>query len=89
MTQLSRHLLTCINADKGSFGHVVQAANAPAFVLCFKELETHLQAVLHQPVGAHLRAALTPLVALVDPEKRQGSRTQITASEKIQIITYI
>lgn len=63
--------LTCIYADKGAFGHVIQAADAPAFVLCFEELETHLQAVLHQSVGAHLRAAFTLLVALVDAERRR------------------
>lgn len=74
MTRLPRRLLTCINADKGASGHVVQAADAPTLVLCFEELETHLQAVLHQPIGAHLRAALTPLVALVDPERRQGEQ---------------
>lgn len=61
-------LLTSVDADKRAFGYVIQAADAPAFVLGFKELQAHLQAMLHQPVGAHLRAAFTSLVALVDPE---------------------
>lgn len=83
MTRLPSRHLTSINADKGAFGHVVQAANAPAFVLCFEELETHLQAVLHQSISAHLRAALTSLVALVDPERRQWKQdTDYSLREK-------
>lgn len=68
-------LLTSIDADKRAFGDVIQAADAPAFVLGFKELQAHLQAVLHQPVGAHLRAAFTSLVTLVDPERGERAHT--------------
>ena len=67
--------LTSIDADKRAFGHVIQTADAPAFVLGLKELETHLQTMLHQPVGAHLSTAFTPLITLVDPEgKRAGEK---------------
>lgn len=67
--------LTSIDADKGAFSYVIQAADAPAFVLGFEELQAHLQAVLHQPVGAHLRAAFTSLVTLVDPEGGERAHT--------------
>lgn len=80
-------LLTSIDADKRALGHVIQTADAPAFVLGFEELETNLQAVLHQSVGAHLRTAFTPLITLVDP--RRESKRQITASETRQISSYI
>lgn len=62
------HFLTSIDANKRALSHVIQTADAPAFVLGFEELETHLKAVLHQSVGAHLRAAFAPLITLVDPE---------------------
>lgn len=69
--------LTGVDADKRAFGYVVQTADAPAFVLGFKELQAHLQAVLHQSVGAHLGAAFTPLVTLVDPERgRKRTHTE-------------
>lgn len=64
-------LLTSIDADKRAFCYVIQTANAPAFVLGFKELQTHLQPMLHQSVGAHLGAAFTSLVTLVDPEREE------------------
>lgn len=89
MTQLSGRRLTCIYADKGAFGHVVQAANSPSFVLGFEELETHLQAVLHQSVGAHLRAALTPLVALVDPERRQDTDYSLREKENDHLFSEV
>lgn len=60
--------LTSIDADKRALGYVIQTADAPAFVLGLEELETHLQAMLHQPVGAHLSTAFAPLVTLVDTE---------------------
>lgn len=67
--------LTSVDADKRAFGYVIQTADAPAFVLGFKELQAHLQAVLHQSVGAHLGAAFTPLVTLVDPEREGRAQT--------------
>ncbi len=69
----SEPFLTSIDADKRAFGHIVQTANAPAFVLGLEELETHLQAVLHQPVCAHLRTAFAAFITLVDPKRE--SRT--------------
>lgn len=66
MAPRGRPSLTGIDADKGALGDVVQATDAPAFVLGLEELQADLQAVLHQPVGAHLGAAVAPLVALVD-----------------------
>lgn len=72
--------LTSVDADKRAFGYVIQAADAPAFVLGFKELQAHLQAVLHQPVGAHLGAAFTPLVTLVDPEGGRKSTNPLKSS---------
>ena len=68
--------LTSIDADKRALGHVVQTADAPAFVLGLEELEAHLQAMLHQPVGAHLTTAFAPLVTLVDPERVQERKTK-------------
>lgn len=73
--------LTSIDADKRAFSHVVQTADAPAFVLGLEELETHLQAVLHQPVGAHLSAAFAALITLIDPE-RASRRKKKTGTEK-------
>lgn len=73
MASRGRPSLTGIDADKGALGDVVQATDAPAFVLGFEELQADLQAVLHQPVGAHLGAAVAPLVALVDPAGGDGA----------------
>lgn len=67
MAPRGRPSLTGIDADEGALGDVVQAADAPALVLGLEELQADLQAVLHQPVGALLGAAVAPLVALVDP----------------------
>lgn len=72
---------TSVDADKRALGYVVQAADAPAFVLGFKELQAHLQAVLHQPVGAHLGAAFTPLVTLVDPDREGRAHTLWRSTE--------
>lgn len=66
--------LTSIDADKRALGHVIQTADAPAFVLGLEELETNLQAVLHKPVGAHVRAAFAPLITFVDPERERAGR---------------
>lgn len=63
--------LTSINADKRAFSDIIQAADAPAFVLGLKELKADLQAVLHQPVGAHLSTTFAPFITLVDPEREQ------------------
>lgn len=60
--------LTSVDADKRALGYIIQTADTPAFVLGLEKLEAHLQAVLHQSIGAHLRTAFTPLVTLVDPE---------------------
>jgi len=68
--------LTSIDADKRALGHVVQTADAPAFVLGLEELEAHLQAMLHQPVGAQLTAAFAPLVTLVHPERERRKGKQ-------------
>lgn len=59
--------LTCIDTDKRALGDVVKATDAPALVLGLEELQTHLQAVLHQPIGAHLGVAAAALITLVDP----------------------
>ena len=60
---------TCVDTDEGPLGHVVQTADAPAFVLGLKELQPHLQTVLHQTVSTHLTAALTTLITLINPER--------------------
>lgn len=71
--------LTSIDANKGALGHIVHAADAPAFVQGLEELQTYLQAMLHQAVGAHLRATFAPLVALIDPKREieRGREGQI------------
>lgn len=65
---------TCIDADKRAFGHVIEAADAPALVLGLKELQAHLEAVLHQAVRAHLRITAALLVTLVDPEGDEAKK---------------
>lgn len=60
-------ILTSINADKGAFSHIIQTPDPPAFVLGLEKLKTDLQAVLHQPVGAHLSATFAPFITLIDP----------------------
>lgn len=78
-------LLTSVDADKRAFGDVIQTADAPAFVLGFKELQTHLQAMLHQSVGAHLGAAFTSLVTLVDPEREERQTVDQTLTCPVEV----
>lgn len=66
--------LTSINADKRALSDIIQTPDAPAFVLSLKELKAYLQAVLHQPVGAHLSTTFAPFITLVDPERTKKNK---------------
>lgn len=69
---------TCIDTDKRAFSDIVEAADAPALVLGLKELQTHLKAVLHQAVSAHLRVTAALLVTLVYPEGDKAKGRKIS-----------
>lgn len=66
--------LTGVDADEGALGDVVQATDAPTFVLGLEELKPDLQAVLDQAVGAHVQITLATLVTLVHPGGKWGKK---------------
>lgn len=73
---------TCVDADEGALGDVIEAADAPALVLRLEELQPDLQPVLHQPVGAHVDVALAPLVALVNAAREENDDTSRNATHR-------